>query len=314
MPERVLAWASARPERIGGYNPFEVVARLWRAMVVDRVTGLAAEMAFFALLSVVPLVVAVGAGLGYLEAIIGAEGVEAAEEAMIDGLRVIFDPELTREVIAPFVRGLLGQQRGTLAIGSLAVTLYLASRVFTATIRALDLAYNADDRRGVIVQRGLAILFALAAVIAFVLMLGFMVVGPMLGGGRLIAEELGMGEAFALLWSLGRWPLLVVLVVGFLSLVYRFGPQVDNRWRDCLPGAVLGVVLWVLVSVSFRIYLEAGGGLQTPQFSDEEEALRIAGRLVGAVVASVLWIYLSGLTILVGGELNAELALMREDR
>lgn len=313
MIERALGWAERRSARLAGYNPWVVVVRLWRGVVNDRVTGLAAEMAFFALLSFVPLIVAIGAGLGYMERVIGEEQVHHAEAAIIAGVAVVFSPELTRDVIAPFVQGLLGQQRGGLALGSLLVTVYLASRVFTATIRALDLAYRVENQRGLVQQRALAVLLSLAAVIVFVLMLAFLVVGPLLGGGRTLSEQLGLGQAFAILWSVGRWPLLIVFVVGFLSLLYRVGPHVDNRLRDCLPGAVLGVVLWVLVSVGFRLYLEVGGP-QTPQFGDEEEALRVAGRMVGAVVAAVLWIYLSGVTMLVGGELNAELALMREER
>lgn len=313
-PDRALEWACDRPERIAGYNPWEVFVRLWHEVINDRVTGLAAEMAFFAILSLLPLLVAVGAGLGYLERIIGADAVAQAEAAVINGVAVVFGPELTADAIAPFVRGLLSEERGGLAVGSLVVTVYLASRVFTATIRALDLAYDIEERRGLLVQRGLAVLFAFGAVIVFVLMLAFMVVGPMLGGGRLLAERLGLGDAFAFAWSVGRWPLLVMLVVGFLSVLYRLGPHVDNRWRDCLPGAVLGVALWVLVTLGFRLYLEAGGGPQTPQFGEDEAALRVAGQLVGAVVASVLWLYLSSVAMLVGGELNAELAALREDR
>lgn len=315
MPERVEAWACAQERRIRGYNPWEVAVRLWRATVEDRVTGLAAEMAFFALLSFVPLIVAVGAALGYMERLIGREQVAQVEVAVIEGLTVVFSPELTREVLAPFVQGLLAQERAGLALGSLVVTIYLASRVFTATIRALDLAYNVEDQRGVVAQRGLAVLFALAAVVVMLVTLAFMVVGPLLGGGRALAGWLGVGNAFAVTWAVGRWPLFVLTVIGFLSLLYRLGPHVDHRWRDGLPGAVLGVVLWVVVSFGFRIYLEAGGGPQSPQFGeDEEEALRTAGRLVGAVVASILWMYLSGLAMLIGGELNSELAHMREER
>lgn len=313
MTEGAVAWARRRSARIAGYNPWEVVVRLGRGVVDDRVSGLAAEMAFFALLSFVPLLVAIGAGLGYMERVIGEEQVQQAESAIIGGLAVVFSPDLTREVIAPLVQGLLSQQRGGLAIGSLLVTVYLASRVFTATIRALDLAYRVKNQRGLVQQRALAVLLSFGAVFVFVLMLTLLVVGPLLGGGRALSDQLGLGDAFAILWAVGRWPLLVVFVVGFLTLLYRVGPHVDNRLRDCLPGAVLGVVLWILVSVGFRVYLEVGGP-QAPQFGDEEEALRMAGRVVGAVVAAVLWIYLSGVTMLVGGELNAELALIREDR
>lgn len=313
MIERAVRWAGRRRARIAGYNPWEVLVRLWRGVVHDRVSGLAAEMAFFALLSFVPLLVAIGAGLGYMERLIGEEQVRQAETAIIGGLAVVFSPDLTSEVIAPLVQGLLSQQRGGLAIGSLVVAIYLASRVFMATIRALDLAYRVENHRGLLKQRALAILLSFAAVIVFVLTLSLLVVGPLLGGGRVLSDQLGLGDAFAILWAVGRWPLLVVFVVAFLTLLYRLGPHVDNRLRECLPGAVLGVVLWILVSVGFRLYLEVGGP-QAPQFGDEEEALRMAGRMVGAVVAAVLWVYLSGMTMLVGGELNAELALMREER
>lgn len=312
IADRLVAWACDRPERIRGYNPWEVVVRLLRSVINDRVTGLAAEMAFFALLSLVPLIVAIGAALGYLERFVGAEQIAAVESAAIDALVVVFRRETAQEVLAPFVRGMLSQERTGLALGSLLVTVYLASRVFTATIRALDLAYNVDERRGFLAQRGLAVLFAFVAVIVFVLTLAFTVVGPLLGGGRALADRLGLGDLFAILWSVGRWPMLVLVVIAFLAALYRMGPQVDNRLRDCLPGAVLGVVLWILVSVGFRLYLEVGGP-QAPQFGEEEEVLAAAGRLVGALVATILWIYLSGVAILVGGELNAELAAMRKE-
>lgn len=287
--------------------------RLGRAVVGDRVTGLAAEMAFFALLSLIPLFVAVGAGLGYLERFVGTEQIDRAQAGVIDALAVVFSPDLTRDVLAPFVDNLLSQERTGLALGGLMVSIYLSSRVFTATIGALDLAYDVEDQRGLLARRGLALLFALAAVVVIVLTLALMVVGPLLGGGRELADAFGLGGVFAFVWAVGRWPVLVALLVAFLAWLYRLGPHVDNRWRECIPGAVLGVVLWIVASVGFRIYLEVGGGPQTPQFADEEEALRLAGRLLGAVVAGVLWIYLSSIAILVGGELNAEIGHMRDE-
>lgn len=312
--ERALEWACAKRARIAGYNPWEVAVRLWRGLAEDRVTGLAAEMAFFALLSLIPLLVAVGAGLGYLERFIGADDVRRVQGAVIDSLAVVFSPELTRDVLAPFIGSLLSQERTGLAVGGLAVTIYLSSRVFRATIGALDLAYDVEDRRGLLTRQGLALMFALGAVVVTVLTLAFMVVGPLLGGGRQLADALGLGNVFAFAWAVGRWPVLVALLVAFLAWIYLVGPHVDNRWRECLPGAVLGVVLWIVASVGFRLYLEVGGGPQTAQFAEEEEALQLAGKLVGAVVAAVLWIYLSAIAILVGGEFNAQLARLRGEQ
>lgn len=138
-----------------------------------------------------------------------------------------------------------------------------------------------------------------------------MIVGPLLGGGQLLARRFGLGEAWALAWTVGRWPVLMVIVVAFLALVYRLAPTVEQRWRDCLPGAAFGFALWVLASAGFRLYLDLGGGPQSPRFDPEQEALAAAGRVVGALVAFILWVYLSGMAILIGGEFNAELSKSR---
>jgi membrane protein len=306
LTERGLAWAARRRARIAGHNPYEVTLRVARSFTENRVPGLAAEMAFFALLSFAPMLVATGAALGYLERLVGPEAVERAELAVTAALGAVFSPDMTRDVLAPMVQGLLEEQRGGLAVTGTIVTLWLASRVFTATIRALDLAYDVPERRGLVAQRGLALLFALGAVVVVPLTLGVMVVGPLLGGGQALAGRIGLGDAFATVWGVGRWPVLLMILATFLAWLYRVGPNVDNTWLRCVPGAVLGVVLWVVVSLGFRVYLAAGGP-ETPRFSEEDEAIALAGRVLGAVVASVLWVWVSSMVVLLGGVLNAEL-------
>ncbi len=304
--DRTLTWAERRQRRIGGHNPWTVAVHTMREIVDDRVSGLAAEMAFFALLSLVPLCVTLGAALGYLERVVGPDEVLRAQTALVRSLAIVFSPRTTSEVLEPFVRALLSRERGGVAVTGLLLSLYLASRVFTATIRALDLAYDVPERRGAVVQRLLAFGFAIGFVVAVTVTLTLMVVGPLLGGGRNLATRFGLGSAFEVAWSVGRWPLLLVIVVAFLACVYRFGPAVEHRWRDCVPGAVLGVVLWLLSSIAFRLYLQAGGG-EAATFIPENAAVALVARVVGAMVATILWTYLTGFAILVGGELNAEL-------
>jgi hypothetical protein len=145
-PDRLMSWTRERPARIRGHNPWLVTVGVAQRFVDVRVTGLAAEMTYFALLSLVPLLVALGAGLGLLERLLGPEQVIRLEDTMITALAAVFSPDVTSEVMAPLVRSLLREERAGLAVGSLLVTFWLASRVFRAAIRALDDAYGVEER------------------------------------------------------------------------------------------------------------------------------------------------------------------------
>jgi membrane protein len=242
--------------------------------------------------------------------VVARSAVEGGRSAAVEALGAIFTPQVREDVIEPLVDGLLQGERGGIALSGIVVALYLASRVFTATIRALDAAYKVEDRRGPLRQRLLAVVFAMGAVVVVALTLVLAVVGPLFGSGQEIADALRLGEAFAATWRLARWPVLLLIGVGFFATVYRFGPHVHNRWRDCLPGAVLGMALWLAVSGGFRVYLGTVGE-PGAQFAPTDEAVVLLGQVVGAVVAAVLWTFLSSISLLVGGELNSELAIAR---
>lgn len=311
LANRLLAWAGRRRARIAGHNPWALPVRLARSAAEDRVPGLAAEMAFFGLLALVPLLVAVGTGLGALEGLFGPERVEGVQESVVGLLARVVGPRLADDTLAPLVRGLLSQERGGLALTGLAIALYLASRVVGVALFALDVAYDVPTGRGALTRRLLGVVYAALGVVVVLLTFALAIGGPLLGSGEALAGRLGYGDAFALAWKVGRWPVLVVVVVAFFVLVYRLGPNVAHRWRDCLPGAVLGLVLWLGVSLGLRLYLQLTGGVQAASFDPEQEALAAAGRMVSALIALVLWIYLSAMAMLVGGEFNAELAHSR---
>ena len=142
LVERICAWAEQRRTRIGRHNPWVVAVNVVRNSVEDRIGGLAAEMSFWALLSMLPMLVTIAALLGYAGDIIGDERLQAGQNALVGAASVVFSSELTAEVVRPLISALLREGRGGVALTGLVVALYLASRVFTATIRALDLAYR----------------------------------------------------------------------------------------------------------------------------------------------------------------------------
>jgi membrane protein len=266
-------------------------------------------MSFFAMLTLVPLTVAVGAALGQIQRFVGPEKIARGQDAAISLVRVVISPQLTDGVVDPFVRAQLSQRRGGAAIGGLLLTWWLASRLFAATSRALDTAYHDRHRRLSISQRLIALGFAFGSVVVVVLTLGIMVDAPFMDEN--IALEYGVSRALVAAWYIGRWPVVLVVLIAFLLCLYRLAPSVKHDWRQLVPGAVLGVVLWIAAAVAFRIYLSFGSGAPTGVVVDNARVVLI-GRAVGAVVATVLWTYFSSVAILVGNELNAELARMRD--
>jgi membrane protein len=307
--DRVLAWAERRPQRVLGHNPWKLGAHVVRTSLRHRVTGPAAEMSFFAMLTLVPLTVAVGAALGQVQRFVGPEKIARGQDAAISLVRAFISPKLTDGVVDPFVRAQLSQpQRGGAAIGGLLLTWWLAGRLFAATSRALDSAYHDRHQRLSIHQRMIALGFAFGSVVVVVLTLGIMVDAPFMDENR--ATDIGVSRALVTIWYVVRWPVVLLVLVAFLLCLYRFASSVRHAWRHLLPGAVLGVLAWIAAAVGFRIYLALSSDTATGVVVNDQRVV-IIGRAVEAVVATVLWTYFSSVAILVGNELNAELARLR---
>lgn len=304
--------AVRRPVGPGWLNLFLLAVRAARRFSEVRVTGLAAEMTYYALISLLPLITALGAALGFLQRFAGQEQVRQIETAFVSVLARVFDEELAGDILTPMVEGLLRQERAGLAFGSLAVALWLAGRMFRAAIRALDDAYVVSERRGLLALWGLGAGLSLIAVLTVLAVLAMVVIGPLLGGGQRLAEWMGLGQAFEVLWALARWPVVAAICVMFLLILYRHGPNVRNTWWDCLPGAVFGTVALVGVAIGFQVYLSVAGPT-VPEVAEGGEAVAIAGRMLGAVLAGVLWVWLSSIVVLTGGVLNAEVRRLRRD-
>jgi membrane protein len=299
--------ATMRPlSPIRRYRVSPVVLRTVKAAQSHRTTGHAAEMAFFAVLTLVPSTVAVGSAMGLSKTLFGTGVAAKAEDAVTEAVRTIMGPELADSAINPFVHAQLSQPRGGVAIGSLLVAWWLSSRLFDSTGHALDAAYGVSDRRPNVVSRLLALAFALVSVLLVAVTVEMMVVGPLGDPDHGPVSWLGLSTVYAVAWSVVRWPLLLLIVIGFLVALYRFSPNVRHGWRECLPGASLGAVLWIAAAVGFRV--SAAIGLRSSSgVSQDDELIKLIGQSVNAVVATVLWAYLASIAILVGGEFNAAL-------
>ena len=253
------------PLRVRGVSISLLAVRSVQQCLNVRVTGLAAEMTYYALLSLLPLTGAIGASLGFLERLAGPEEALEAEAAIIRGLHAVFSTEATADVIAPLVQGLLRQERTG---------------------------------------------FALFAVVVATTILSLVVVGPLLGGGRAVANWLGFGGAFESAWAVARWPAVFAVAAAFLASLYHVGPNVKNTWAGSVPGAIFGMTALVLVAAGFRLYIQATG-LQNPEIDNADDAVVVALQVIGALLAALLWLWLSSMAVLAGGVVNAEWSHIR---
>jgi hypothetical protein len=123
--------------------------------------------------------------------------------------------------------------------------------------------------------------------------LALIMVGPSLAGR--IANAVGLGPAFALVWKIVEWPIAFVLVATGIGIVYWKAPDAEQEWVWITPGSLLATILWVVASAGFRIYL------------DHFNSYNATYGALGGIMIMLLWLYITGLVLLVGAELNAEI-------
>ncbi len=262
------------------------------------------------MLGLFPALVAAAAVLGSLDGVVGRELAAEAEIAVLGFLDRVFTDDASGVLEA--VRSLFTErQTGLLTLGLLTAVL-AATRSFFGALRALEVVYDLEPtpaRQSVLI----AVLLAMGSVGVLVAMLTLLVLGPLLGGGREVADALGGGDVFRLIWQVLRPPLafaaLVVWAVTVLQVASR-GRRLGARpwwnlrgwrqgWRTQVPGGLLTAVWWLAVSFAFRLYLDLASG-----------ANPVFGVLGGAMIL-LIWLYLLSTGLLVGGELNALLARRR---
>ena len=257
----------------------------------DRVGGLAAEIAFFALLGFFPAVVALAAALGSADAVIGKNTAADVEDWLVNQMVDVFGgdnslEQTTRELFD-------GVNGGALTIGAL-IALYAASRGFTAVVRALDVAYDHGHMRGWFSTRLVGLGLTLLSVLAAAAVLTMIVVGPLFGEGDEIAADLGLASVVGTLWDWLRWPVVFVVLVAWAATVYHVAPNHRSPWRSELPGALVAAAWWGLVSLGFSTYLAVASSGANAIFG-----------LLGGAISLLFWLYLMAMGLLLGAEINS---------
>jgi membrane protein len=255
--------------------------RALRAVAEHEVLLYASSFAFFAFLSVFP---ALAALISLHSLTVDPTAIDRTLEAL-RGLVPDNIVTLLSEQIEVIARASAPVKGGTLAIG-LALALWSAAQAVKALIAGLNAAYKECETRGFVQRNGVALWLALAGLLFGVLALGLIAALPPL------LDRLALPGG----WWLGilRWPLLGAIVMALLAVLYRIGPcRRQPRWQWVSWGAALATLLWLATSALFSLYVTHFGVYN-----------HLYGTL-GAIVFLLLWIYASGVLILLGGEFNA---------
>ncbi len=262
-----------------------------------RVGGLSAEIAFFALLGLFPAVVVFAAALGSLDVVISEGAAAETEQWVLDQVHEIFGSDNT---LRSTIGDLFDRSNAGLITVGVVLTMYASSRGFVAVVRALDVAYDNDERRSWLSTRVSGIGLTASTILVAALVAVMVVVGPLLGGGEEVADRLGAGSAFTTAWGWLRWPVVFTVVVLWATSVYHVGSQRRAPWRRELPGAVVGTVWWLVVSAGFGAYLELASSGVNAVFG-----------LLGGGLSLLLWLYLLAMGLLSGAGLNLVLSRRR---
>jgi membrane protein len=262
--------------------------RVWADLGKDDIFGRAAQLSYYFLLALFPLLLFLTSVIGL---IIGSE--TGLRQSLFNYLGKVLPSSASELVSNTIFEVSSASGGGKISFGVLAA-LWAASNGMGAISESLNVAYHVKETRAWWKQRLIAV--GLTVALAVLIITALVIV---LYGGRIadsLATTYGLGGSFTLAWKILQWPIvLAFLFVGF-ALIYYWAPDLrDQDWRWVTPGSIVAVILWLLVSFAFRLYLH--------YFNSYSKTY---GTL-GAVIILMLWFYLTGAAILIGGEVNSDI-------
>jgi membrane protein len=273
------AWGGALKRTISGFR-------------ANNLTDWAAALTYYGILSIFPALIV-------LVAILGLAG-DSATQSVLDNLNEL-GPGPATDIVSGAIREIASSQgtAGVALVIGLAAALWSASGYVGAFSRASNIVYEVEEGRSFWKLRPLQ----LATSLLLILLVAFSAIAVVVTGplAEQVGNLFGLGSTAVTIWDLAKWPVIVVTVITMLAVLYYGAPNVRHPgFRWITPGGVLGVLLWLLASAGFALYVANFGSYN-----------KTYGSLAGVIVFLV-WLWISNLAVLLGAELNAELERGRE--
>ncbi|MEA2025764.1 MAG: YihY/virulence factor BrkB family protein [Chloroflexota bacterium] len=265
-----------------------------REILDDDLLGLAAELSYRWLIALFPLMIIVGTISGLV-----AQGFSVGDpvNSLLDAVGGSL-PRDAAEAIRPQLESVLyARDRAVLSLG-LVLTAYAASSGMRALIKALNRAYDLTEVRPfwrqTMVALAMTVFLCISAVVAFIMLVGGQEIASSLAG------SLGLGTLATDFFALSRYPLGIVALIAATAFLYRAAPARRLPWKRVMPGVILFIPGWLIVTAGFSFY--------STEFASYDDTY---GAISGIIVLLV-WLYLAAFMLLLGGELNATLEQIRD--
>jgi membrane protein len=266
-------------------SPLDLAKRSFRDFNRDNMATYAAALAYNALFALFPFLLLLIALLGFLHVPGFFDWLLEQSESALPGDAY----QRLREVVDE----IQNRPRGGLLSFGIVAAVWGSSSGIRSLMNALNVAYDVEETRPMWKRYFLSVLYTIGFAVLLMAAAALMVLGP--EGIEWLADQVGLGPLFVTLWTWLRWPALVLLLMLVAALVYRLLPNVEQPFRLITPGAVVAVVIWIIASVGFALYVS-----NLTNYSATYGSL-------GGVIVLLFFFYISGAVLLLGAEINAEL-------
>ncbi|ESU33893.1 hypothetical protein G3A_03620 [Bacillus sp. 17376] len=247
----------------------------------DRATGLAAQQAYYYMLALFPLLILLIAIVPYLN---------IDPQKAINVLNQLL-PSQSAELLRDNVVKLVSERNGGLLTFGIIGTIWSASSGMNAFIKAMNIAFDVEETRSFIKARLVSIMLTFGLILAFVVALLLPVFGKVILDT--VQSIIHIPEPFDIVFNIVRWLVAIIVMAAVLAGLYRVAPNKHYPFKHVLPGAIFATVVWQLISLGFSFYVSNFGNYSATYGS------------IGGVIVLMLWLFLTGLALVLGGEINA---------
>ncbi len=264
----------------------DFLKRSWSEAQQDHLAAFAGNLTYKGLFAIFPLMV-------FLISLLGIFGATQLVEELLARASRAIPREAVNLIDGPIQEITQSQATARLGLGaiiSILFALWGVSGAFRSVMEAMNVMYEVEEGRPFWKKYLISILLSLGAAVLLITAAVLVVAGPEIGGR--VADAIGLGQVFRWTWNILQWPVLVSFVLLAFALIYYYAPDVKQKFRFVSPGSIIGVILWLVFSLLFSLYVNNFGSYN-----------RTYGALAGVAIL-MLYIYYSAFILLFGAEMN----------